>query len=54
MTHAAQRDSLVDGAVISHHRRLSDDHTASVIDQNPASQRSTRMDLDQRKETGYL
>ena len=37
-SHAAQRNSLVNSAVISHHCRLSDDHTASVVDQNPASQ----------------
>ena len=45
---------LVECAVVTHHRGLTDDDAAAVIDEDPMSQDRTRMDLDQSEKSGDL
>ena len=53
-SNAAQCYALVECAVVTHHRGLTDDDAAAMVNEDPMSQNSPRMDLDQGKKSGDL
>ena len=53
-THATQGNSLVNGAVIAHHSGLADNHSASMVNQDAASQLGAGMNLDKSEKPGNL
>ena len=53
-SHAAQGNPLVNGAVIAHHCGLSDNHSASMVNQDAPAQPGAGMNLDKGEKTGNL
>jgi hypothetical protein len=51
---AAQRDTLVNQAVVADLGSLADDNTHAMVDEEPAADCRAGMDLDSRKETADL
>ena len=44
--HSAQRHTLIQRAVVTHHRRLADHHTKAMIDEDPLADGGTGVNLD--------
>ena len=50
----AQCHALIDRAVVAHHCSLTDNDAAAMVNEDPMSQNSPRMDLDQGKKSDDL
>ena len=52
-THSAERHLLIDQYIISDYRCFADDNSGGMIDKNPATDLSTRMDIDGGEKLSY-
>jgi len=51
---SAQCDALVEGDVVSHHRRLADNDAHAVVDEEAGAERGSGVNLDTREEARDL